>query len=150
MPADPPPTDAAPDPCDPWYAGGLRFACTGCGGCCSGEPGAVWVDRDEEERLAAAAGVPLAAFRLRYTRLVGGRVSLRERPGGDCVFLDPDTRRCRVYAARPVQCRTWPFWDSALATPAAWERTKRDCPGCGTGPLVPLETIRARAAERHV
>ena len=27
-----------------WYSEGLRFECTQCGACCSGEPGYVWVD----------------------------------------------------------------------------------------------------------
>ena len=36
---------------DPWYADGLRFECTQCGDCCSGEPGYVWVDEDEIESM---------------------------------------------------------------------------------------------------
>ena len=30
-----------------WYADGLHFSCQQCGGCCTGEPGYVWVSRDE-------------------------------------------------------------------------------------------------------
>ena len=142
--------DERADDAPPWYAGGLRFACTACGACCTGAPGAVWVNADEQAAIAEAAGVSLAELRLKHTRLIDGRVSLRERPGGDCTFLDPRTRRCRVYAARPVQCRTWPFWDSNLETPADWERTKAECPGAGVGPLVPLGDVRARAAERRL
>ena len=108
------------------------------------------MDTAEQSAIAEAAGVSLAELRLKHTRLIGGRVSLRERADGDCTFLDPATRKCRVYAARPVQCRTWPFWDSNLETPADWARTCAECPGAGTGPLVPLEVVRRRAAERAV
>ena len=135
---------------EPWYAGGLAFTCTQCGGCCTGEPGAIWVDDAEQAAIAGAAGISLAELRLKHTRLIGGRVSLRERPNGDCAFLHPDSRRCTVYAARPVQCRTWPFWDSNLETPADWDRTQAECPGAGVGELVPLTDIRRRADARRL
>jgi Fe-S-cluster containining protein len=41
----------------PWYKEGLRFKCTACGDCCTGAPGFVWVNKEEMEALAAAAGV---------------------------------------------------------------------------------------------
>jgi hypothetical protein len=37
----------------PWYKDGLRFTCTGCGDCCTGAPGYVWVNKEEIEALAA-------------------------------------------------------------------------------------------------
>ena len=45
---------------------------------------------------------------------------------------------------RPRQCRTWPFWASNLATPAAWERMCERCPGGNRGPLTPLRTIQGK------
>ena len=61
---------------------------------------------------------------------------------GDCVFFDNKTRKCRVYAARPRQCRTWPFWDSNIRTPEAWAETCQVCPGSGKGRLYQLEEIQ--------
>ena len=29
-------------PGEPWYRDGLRFQCTQCGNCCTGDPGVVW------------------------------------------------------------------------------------------------------------
>ncbi|QDT15305.1 YkgJ family cysteine cluster protein [Alienimonas californiensis] len=108
------------------------------------------MDDEEQAAIAEAAGISLMELRLKRTRLIGGRVSLRERANGDCTFLDPNTRKCTVYAARPVQCRTWPFWDSNLNTPADWERTKAECPGAGVGQLVSLQDIRRQANQRSL
>ena len=129
----------------PWYAEGLRFECTQCGDCCTGAPGAVWVTDEELTAIAAELGKPLGEVRLLYTKLMGGRWSLRDYPNGDCVFLDPQTRRCRVYAARPMQCRTWPFWPSNIETTDSWKRTCDRCPGAGTGALHSLEVIQLQA-----
>lgn len=129
----------------PWYHEGLRFECLGCGECCGGSPGFVWVTQDEIGRLAAELGVEAHAFEAAYVRRVGPRRSLIELDGGDCVFLDRETRRCRVYRARPRQCRTWPFWRSNVRTPADWAYVCRICPGSGQGPVVPPEAIEASA-----
>lgn len=128
----------------PWYEGGLRFKCTGCGGCCTGGPGFVWVNKVEIENLAAALGMSVPEFEDQCVRPVGIRRSLKERANFDCVLFDARTRTCRVYAARPRQCRTWPFWNSNLGNPEAWEHTARSCPGIGTGKLYQFADIESR------
>jgi Fe-S-cluster containining protein len=130
----------------PWYKDGLRFTCTGCGDCCTGDPGFVWVNREDIEALAAETKLDVATFEARYVRNVGVRKSLNERPNGDCVFFDGRTRKCRVYAARPRQCRTWPFWDSNIRTREAWAETCAVCPGSGNGQLYQLEEIRQQTS----
>lgn len=130
----------------PWYQKGLRFRCTGCGRCCTGEPGYVYVVKSEIEALARAAELELTEFEQSFVRRIGIRKSLVELPNGDCVFFDSLTRRCRVYDLRPRQCRTWPFWESNVRTPDAWEETCRACPGSGRGPLVPPDQIEAQVA----
>jgi Fe-S-cluster containining protein len=125
----------------PWYRDGLKFQCTQCGDCCTGAPGYVWVTNQEIAALAAALGLDSDTFEARYVRQVGARKSLKEFPNGDCVLFDSHTRRCTVYAARPRQCRTWPFWDSNLRTPADWQHTCQVCPGSGHGRLYSLEEI---------
>ena len=136
----------------PWYAGGLRFECTRCGNCCTGPPGAVWFDAEEGVAMAAVLGVSEATFHRRYARRLNGHWSLQEQqgPGGmDCVFLTRDAdglAGCRLYAARPKQCRTWPFWPENLESKAAWDavRAHTPCPGMGGGSLVTIEEIVAR------
>ena len=125
-----------------WYQDGLRFKCTGCGDCCTGAPGYVWVNQAEVDALAAEIGEEdVEKFESTYVRKVGIRRSLREFPDGDCVFFDPETRKCTVYAARPRQCRTWPFWDSNLRTPEAWDEACEACPGSGKGKLYQIGQI---------
>lgn len=130
----------------PWFKDGLRFKCTGCGDCCTGAPGFVWVTNAEIEALAAKVQMDVEEFEQRYVRLVGVRKSLVEFDNGDCVFFDNDTRKCKVYDARPRQCRTWPFWDSNVRTPEAWEDTCSVCPGSGKGKLYSLGEIQEQMA----
>lgn len=130
----------------PWYREGLRFKCTGCGGCCTGAPGYVWVNRAEVAAMAAALDMDGEQFGKRFLRRVGNRFSLIELAGGDCVFFDPDLRTCRIYKHRPRQCHTWPFWPSNLRTPETWAEVAQSCPGTGRGRLYTLEEIADRKA----
>ncbi len=135
----------------PWYQNGLRFRCTQCGDCCTGAPGYVWVNAQEIRELAALVGdEDVDEFERKYVRKIGIRKSLREYPNGDCVFFDSDTRKCNVYAARPRQCRTWPFWDSNLRNEETWRQTCEMCPGSGKGRLYTLEQIESRRKTTHV
>jgi Fe-S-cluster containining protein len=133
---------AAAEP-DPWYKDGLRFRCTRCGHCCTGEPGFVWVDEDDLAAIAEFRGETLAEVTGLYTKKAGRGLSLRERANGDCVFYDRQ-RGCTVYPVRPPQCRTWPFWQSNVATPEDWSHTCEVCPGSGRGELIPVEEITRR------
>lgn len=127
-----------------WYKDGLQFECTQCGDCCTGAPGYVWVTGPEIEALAKQVGEEVEAFEDKYVRRVGVRKSLREFSNGDCVFFDNERRCCSVYEARPIQCRTWPFWDSNLKTPGAWQQTCEVCPGSGRGQVFTLQQIEDR------
>jgi uncharacterized protein len=128
---------------EPWYRDGLRFECTRCGNCCTGAPGYVWVTPAEVEALAEHVGVPIDEFRAVYTRRALGKVTLRERANGDCVFWDRSAG-CTVYPARPAQCRTWPFWESVTESRTTWDRTAGGCPGMDHGPLISAEEITRR------
>jgi Fe-S-cluster containining protein len=127
----------------PWYHQGLKFKCSECGDCCTGAPGFVWVNNEEIAALALRLQMEVAAFEEQYVRKVGVRKSLVEYENGDCVFFDGKKRNCTVYEDRPRQCRTWPFWDSNLRNPAAWQETCESCPGSGKGKLHQLEQIEA-------
>jgi hypothetical protein len=148
----------------PWYAEGLSFTCTQCGNCCTGGPGYVWISDQEVERLAGHLRMSVEAVVRQYTRKIGGRLSLKEQrtPQGnyDCVFLKeipaefsgqpPGTakisqsrRVCTIYSDRPLQCRTWPFWDGNLQSPSAWVKAGRHCPGIDRGTSYSREQIES-------
>ncbi len=112
----------------PWYKDGLKFKCTGCGECCTGAPGYVWVTPEEVAALAELLKITEDAFMKKYTRRIGNRVSLIEHSKTyDCVFLKD--KKCTVYSARPEQCRTFPWWFENVQDRAAWDETARRCEG---------------------
>ena len=98
---------------------------------------------DELQALADHLGQPVEEVRAVYTRRAQGKVTLRERANGDCVFWDKHAG-CTVYPARPAQCRTWPFWESTTERPAAWDRAATGCPGMNHGALISAEEITRR------
>lgn len=128
---------------DQWYADGLSFACTGCGQCCSGAPGYVWLTEDEIQAIADYLKQPLDEFVRKFIRRVGERFSLREYPKNgqmDCVFLKDN--KCEVYPVRPKQCRTFPWWPQMLKSRADWDAAAKWCEGiCKDANVVPVETI---------
>jgi uncharacterized protein len=128
---------------DPWYKDGLRFTCTRCGHCCTGEPGYVWVNEEELQAIAEFRGETVEEVTGLYTRMARRGRTLRDNPDGDCVFYDRQ-EGCTIYSVRPRQCRTWPFWHSNVETPEAWERTCAVCPGSGKGQLISAEEILER------
>ena len=137
---------------DKWYSKGLRFECIQCGNCCTGPPGYVWVTREEIALIAQFLGFKDEWLGPEYIRRVGLRYSLTERPNGDCVFLGKlqnGKRTCQIYPVRPLQCRTWPFWESNLLSPEAWRQAARICPGMNHGRLYSFEEIeRIRTTKR--
>lgn len=39
---------------------------------------------------------------------------LRKKINGDCIFLERDTYKCRIYPVRPMLCSTYPFYIEGL------------------------------------
>jgi hypothetical protein len=126
-----------------FYDDGLRFECTRCSKCCRHTPGYVFLSEADIEPLLAALGVRRQDFLQQYCRRVRfgpvQRLSLREKPNVDCILWED--RGCSIYEARPLQCRSYPFWSSCLSSSDEWLYQARQCPGIGTGPLHSRETI---------
>jgi hypothetical protein len=132
----------------PWYVEGLRFDCVpDCGACCTrhGDYDYVYLDPGDADRLAAALGLDRDAFLEKHAAEDEGYLILR-MDGPDCPFLRGTA--CTVYAGRPNQCRTFPFWRENLKSRAAWERLSAFCPGIGAGEVHAADEIRAVAAAK--
>lgn len=89
--------------------GEQRYSCHGCAGCCRDFTVQLRPDdlaRLEEQGWTQRLGhSPTVEFR--------GRVWLRQREDGSCIFLEPDGR-CRIHAefgleAKPLACQLFPF-----------------------------------------
>ena len=126
-----------------WYSQGLRFECMQCGNCCSGAPGYVWVTKQHIARIAEFLGCDDGRLGEDCVRRIGLRLSLTEKPGGDCIFLrrEGEIPWCAIYEVRPVQCRTWPFWSENIRSKRAWDSAADKCPGMNKGELYDLGTI---------
>ena len=140
-----------PEKTSPWYADGLQFTCTQCGNCCTGGPGYVWISDEEIDRLATHLKLTSEQVVKKYCRKVAGRLSLTEHRNSrgeyDCVFLKEELiksrkgaktvvqtkRGCTIYPVRPLQCRTWPFWDSNLSSAELWNDAAKRCHGMNVG-----------------
>lgn len=135
---------------DPWYKEGLKFKCTECGGCCTGFPGYAWVNDEEIKKMAIYLKINLKQFQKRYLRQVNGRYALLEKPKNyDCIFLEG--KKCSIYPVRPVQCRTFPWWQQNLKSKEDWEEAKSFCEGISeSAPVVPLETIEEQLEESRI
>lgn len=120
----------------PFYSNGLRFECTRCNACCRYEPGYVFLSESDLDRLMKGTGLGRAEFLKRYCRTVdiGGvrMISLTEKENFDCIFWD---NGCTVYRHRPLQCRSFPFWEANLESRKAWQEVSRTCPGVNRGKL---------------
>lgn len=128
-----------------WYVGGLHFECQGCGTCCAGPgEGFIWLTRREIELIADRLEMTVGEFKKKYVKRLINRYSLIEEPKTkDCIFLRQTEagRGCEIYAVRPNQCRTWPFWTSNLQSPDTWNQAAGRCPGINRGRLYTFEQI---------
>ena len=107
------------------------------------------MDDAEIAVIAKALRLNVATFTKRYVVPDGARRSLIERKNGDCIFLERDAdgrAGCAIHAARPTQCRTWPFWKSNLQSKRTWAAAAKGCPGMDAGEYHALPVIQAALA----
>ena len=134
-----------------WYREGLKFSCTQCGNCCSGDPGYVWATKEEIARISVFLGRTDGWLDNAHLRRVGLQYSLTEHPNGDCIFLKRENGKsmCTIYPVRPLQCRTWPFWKENLRSKKAWDDLAASkCPGMNKGDSYNYVQIETRRTQR--
>ena len=118
----------------------LRFQCQpGCIKCCE-QQGFVYLTEDDLTRLAAYVKMTPRAFERRYVYRTKNLRRLRVPRHAQCIFLKPDG--CSVHAAKPLQCRTFPYWPELVDDKREWLKTGQWCPGIGKGELITIQSAR--------
>jgi Fe-S-cluster containining protein len=106
-------------------------ACDGCGGhCCTGESGYIWVKYHEIEAISEFLELSVEDFAIMYLKRVKHRHTLIERYRKEqsdyaCIFFDDKINRCSIYPVRPLQCRSFPFWEQFKSDE---DEVRRECP----------------------
>jgi len=107
----------------------LPFDCTGCGKCCKVQ-GTVVMSHKEVVLAAKLLNISVHRFKVLYVEEEQempqdgsiGWVKLRDKGAADnsaCIFLN-DNNQCNIYEARPLQCLSYPFWPSIMASRKSW------------------------------
>ena len=90
----------------------VYYDCSDCPAFCCSVYDRVQVTARDIRRLAKHFGVTEEVARTRYTKMwEKERVLRRKRDalfGETCQFLNPETRGCGIYHARPAVCREYP------------------------------------------
>ncbi len=105
-------------------------ACATCQGrCCTGESGYIYVTKAEIFTIAKLLNMDVNEFGVKYLFKNGYKYSIKENKIDDsyeCVFYDRESNGCKIYMARPNQCKTFPFWDYFKTHV---DELKEECPG---------------------
>lgn len=128
---------------------GVCFSCTQCSHCCRHDPGFVYLSQKDLTKLCRWFKLDSKVFISNFCRFVpyydGTEVlSLKEKANYDCFFWD---NGCTVYEARPVQCRTYPFWNSIIENMNSWNHEAQYCPGMNHGKSYTSVEIQERNSE---
>ena len=120
------------------------YDCNKCPAYCCSIYERVQVTKRDTNRLAKHFGVSFEIAQQRFTRLYNNERVLRRKAdpifGQACRFLNPETRKCGIYNARPAVCHEFPttkrcpYYDLIQ-----FERTQQDDPD-----VVPLVKITFR------
>ena len=88
------------------------YNCSKCPAYCCSIYERVQVTNRDLKRLAKHFAVDLETAARRFTTVWQGERVLRRKAdpifGKACKFLNPDTRQCTIYHARPLVCREFP------------------------------------------
>ncbi len=88
------------------------YDCSDCPAYCCSVYERVAVDTRDVKRLAKHFGLSVRAAVQRFTKVYENERILRRKAdpifGQACTFLNPETRQCTIYDARPIVCRNFP------------------------------------------
>jgi Fe-S-cluster containining protein len=102
------------------------FECQVCGTCCRGE-GGIYLNQEEEKRIAEFLELPVDDFLARFCLEKNGKRYIHVREiDGYCHFAVEG--RCTIHPVKPTPCRQWPFFKPMLTDQPNWEVARNSCP----------------------
>ena len=128
-----------------FFKKGINFICQGSSNCCvsRGSYGYVYLSKKDLINIAKYLNVSINLFKKKHCEYSDGYLHLKEiNINGNCQFLKK--KKCSIYTARPMQCRTWPFWKENMNTKKWNEELLDFCPGIGKGKLISASMIQKK------
>ena len=124
------------------------YNCSTCPAYCCSIYERVQVTKRDVKRLAKHFKLEFDVAQQRFTTMWQGERILRRKAdpifGKACRFLDPQTRQCTIYEARPLTCREFPARKRcAYYDLLAFERSQQ-----GDDTVLPLVQITFRNGEK--
>ena len=104
------------------------FSCQQCGNCCRRPGGFVYLNESETVNIAHYLKMLPSIFKQQYLSQDLGWLVLSSPKHNPICFLD-QKGNCRIYAARPEQCRSYPNWPEIWTTPENILNETAICPG---------------------
>ncbi|MBF0119218.1 MAG: YkgJ family cysteine cluster protein [Desulfobacterales bacterium] len=123
-----------------FFDNGIYFKCNLCGLCCTGEPGIIYVSKNEIIQIALFQKMKISYFIKKYLYPYKDSYSIKEDKKGSCLFFSSQ-KGCLIYPVRPIQCNTFPFWLENLRSLKNWQNISKRCPGIGYGDFYSKEKI---------
>jgi uncharacterized protein len=116
------------------------FKCQRCSICCRIDPGTIFLTKEDSIRISKFLDLELEVFFKTYCyNIIKGSkrlVSIKEKPNYDCIFWE---NGCTIYKARPIQCRTYPYWPSVVKSRYSWDEESKRCCGINKKSSLSLE-----------
>jgi uncharacterized protein len=103
------------------------FDCKMCGECCYGV-GGIFMEVDEQKRIAEYLGLKLEDFLTEYTEKRNGRIYAGVGSDNFCIFFKKE-HGCTIHPVKPARCELWPFFPANVADPETWDVAKLACRG---------------------
>ncbi len=98
------------------------------------------VSRMEISEMSQAFHMGVDLFIQQFCHPDSNGYRLKEQEDDACIFLKDN--RCMIYDARPLQCRTFPFWRENMKSHYRWKQLRQICSGIDKGKLFHLNEIQ--------
>ena len=103
------------------------FDCKMCGECCYGE-GGIFMEVEEQKRIAEYLDLELEDFLSGYTEKRNGRIYAKVGVNNFCIFFKKENG-CTIHSVKPARCELWPYYPANVADRETWDTAKLACRG---------------------